>query len=374
MEPETDFLRQITLELASESNLEDLLDLILEYANNLVPFSSVNVCLLEAGRLRVVRIKGYEGTDLDIPEIERMYEESSIPDLSEMQRHPEPVLVRKSDRPSDWIEFEKAKWIGAFLGLPIPANGRMIGLIGFDSDKEDAFTNEDIEKLRPFAAAAGIALEKARLIHELEDAVKEKDVLMMELNHRVKNNLAIISSLIGLMEAGPECREQLSGLERRIDSIRIVHEKLYHTGAVSEIEFRDYIDDLLRTIFSFFTDRTIRIDNQITPVHLPTRLVVSLGLLVNELAVNAVKYAFVTPGEHRFFIDLVRTGQNGELELIVSNTGELIPESVDLENPKTLGLKIVRVMSNQIKAALTVTRTPETRFSIIFRVQGRKKG
>lgn len=360
------YLRQITLELASATDLDTLLDLVLEYANKLIPFSAVNVCLIEGGALKVLRMKGYEGTGLDVPELESMYRKVSVPDIHSFEDHPGPILVRKTERTGDWINFPKTAWVRAYLGIPIVVRGATIGLISFDSNREDAFSEEDIEMAKPFAAAAGVALEKAKLIEGLEKALQEKEALMLELNHRVKNNLAIINSLINLSEIGPECSDLLTALRRRIDSIRIVHDLLYQSGRVKDIDIKRYIEELLESIFASFSDKRVVIEKKIEAIDFPVKLAVSLGLLINELALNAVKHAFPGTEEPVFRVELRQIDETGHIQLRVSNNGSPLPKEINLEDSRTLGFQLVRIMAVQLQAAFEVDREPITRFTFLF--------
>lgn len=137
---------------------------------------------------------------------------------------------------------------------------------------------------------------------ELKKSLREKDILLDEMNHRIKNNLATIISLINLKESTLNNTVDLSSLKRQVEAIRIVHEKLSQNSGISEINVRDYIEDLLSTVFSSFSVFRVTLDRNIQDVILPTSLVIPLGLIVNEIATNALIHGFTPEDEARFTI------------------------------------------------------------------------
>ncbi|TVR51762.1 MAG: PAS domain S-box protein [Spirochaetaceae bacterium] len=206
----------------------------------------------------------------------------------------------------------------------------------------------------------GMGYEITKEIHLL----KEKDFLMQELNHRVKNNLAMISSLINLKasEAAPD----LSDIQRQIEAVGLIHEKLYQTGNVTEICVKDYIGDLVTSIFSSFTSRRVRIEKDIDDFCVSTKVAVPLGLIVNEIATNAVKHGFSDDKEAFFFVKMKKDTENGRYALTLSNTGNAFPEEIDLNNPQTLGLRLISALTGQLGGTIELQRVPHPVFSIRF--------
>jgi len=210
-----------------------------------------------------------------------------------------------------------------------------------------------------------ILLAIAQDVTERKKVIEQKDYLMKELNHRVKNNLLMISSLIGLKNSALEGLVDLSDLQHQIDAIRIVHEKLYQTEDITSINVREYSEDLLSTLFSTFAAGRIRVENDIDNIVLPTKLCISLGLIINEIATNAVKHAFPPEVEEpRFVIDLHRKGS--VYHLGISNNGPPFPEEIGFDNPQTLGLRLISVLVEQIDGEIEITRKPYPVFTIRF--------
>ncbi len=157
--------------------------------------------------------------------------------------------------------------------------------------------------------------------NELRQALKEKDFLLGEINHRVKNNLSIISSLIHLKDSALGNSVDLSDITNQINAISLVHEKLYKSESITHIEFKEYIQDLLTTVFYSFTKKRVAIENEIGDVSLPTKTAVTLGLIVNEIATNAIKYGFTSDVEPEFTVSLKEDASNNQYILTLSNTG-----------------------------------------------------
>lgn len=205
--------------------------------------------------------------------------------------------------------------------------------------------------------------EQKRYERQLQDAAEEKDDLMKELNHRVKNNLLMVSSLIELKSNALGADVDLSDIERQIDAIRIIHEKLYQSEQVTCIDIGDYVQEILSTVFSFFPE-PVFIQNNIKNLSLDTKTAVSLGLIINEFATNAVKHGFVGGWEAVFRVDMDHNGE--ELSLIISNSGAPFPQDIDIEQSVTLGLQLIQALTRQLGGHLELMRDPNPVFTLNF--------
>ncbi|MFP4179708.1 MAG: PAS domain S-box protein [Spirochaetaceae bacterium] len=196
------------------------------------------------------------------------------------------------------------------------------------------------------------------------DALREKDFLMKELNHRVKNNLNLVSSLISLKDS--ESEEDLSDLKHRIVAIKMVHEKLHQHNDVDKIEVREYFHDLLESVFSLSAVEDLEIVNNIEEVDIPTKTAIPLGLVVNEIATNAVKYGFIPGKKAAFTIGMSKDPDNTHYVLTLSNSGTPFPEEVNLERPETLGLQLLTTLVRQIGGTIELKKRPYPEFTIRF--------
>ncbi len=200
----------------------------------------------------------------------------------------------------------------------------------------------------------------------LKSTIKEKDFLMREINHRVKNNLMMVNSLINLKCSNLGVDIDISDLKHQIDAIRLVHEKLYQEGIISHISFKGYIQDLLETIFTSFTERNVELENTIGDFLLPTKMTVYLGLIINEIATNAIKYGFNNKEKAKFMIDMKKDKETNLYIITVKNTGNTFPEEINMDHSPTLGLRLISTLVEQIDGTVELHRKPHPVFTIKF--------
>jgi len=204
------------------------------------------------------------------------------------------------------------------------------------------------------------------MAYELTEEIrlaKEKDYLMKELNHRVKNSLNMVSSLVGLKEAQSDA--DLSDVKHQINTISLIHQKLYQTESVTEICLKGYIGSLLSSVVSFST-RNVIIEEDIDNVCIPTSQATTLGLIINEIATNAIKHGFTDTQEAILSVKLEEDQKNGHYQIRLSNTGAPFPEGIGLANPQTLGLQLISSLTEQLGGTVELQRTPHPVFTIRF--------
>jgi two-component sensor histidine kinase len=233
-----------------------------------------------------------------------------------------------------------------------------------DSEKEVQRHRQQLEEL-----VQERTQELQQEIVQRKQREEEKNILMRELNHRVKNNLAIISSLINLKDASLESKVDLSDIRYQIDAIRIIHEKLYKTDKIIHIEMSSYINSLLETIFSSFSHNSITIQKRIEHIHVATKKAVPLGLLINEVATNALKHGFSNEKQAIFTVNMRADTKSNSCYLELSNNGNPFPEDIDLDNPETLGLRLIASLVDQLHGTIDLQRNPHPRFLISFPLQ-----
>lgn len=202
----------------------------------------------------------------------------------------------------------------------------------------------------------------------LERALREKEQLMREMNHRVKNNLHIISSLISLKDEDPGCSGTLGDISRQIDAIRIVHEKLYQSGDTSSINLKEYLQDLLDSVFSIFAGGGVRVENRVPEIRIPSHIAVSIGLVVNEAATNAVKHGFLEGEPALFRAELERVPGRPHRVLYLENSGNPFPDHIRTPEEGGFGLHLMDSLVRHIGGRLELERTPSLRLSVEFPV------
>ncbi|HEX9023604.1 MAG TPA: histidine kinase dimerization/phosphoacceptor domain -containing protein [Geobacteraceae bacterium] len=240
------------------------------------------------------------------------------------------------------------------------ADGEIIGSVSVVRDITDRKLAE--ETLRE---AHG---ELARLLEERTRELAEKEVLLKEVHHRVKNNLQVISSLVGLQADGSRdetVRQVLRDVTDRVRSMALVHEKLYQSANLACIDFAEYSRGLLSYLWRAHGGSSVRLTLDLEPVSLPVDTAVPLGLILNELAGNALKHAFLGRPGGEVTVSL-KGAAGGKISLGVSDNGVGLPEGLDWRRARSLGLRLVQMLAGQIGADVQLASGEGTRFEVVL--------
>lgn len=201
----------------------------------------------------------------------------------------------------------------------------------------------------------------------LQTSLREKETLLKEVHHRVKNNLQVICSLLNLQSQNlpdPSARALFSHCQTRIQSIALVHEKLYRSSDLAHVDFADYLRTLTQFLFSNLNarERGLRYEIEGAGVRLPVDTAVPLGLIVNELILNSLKHAFPNGATGTIKIELRRVEKQMQLLVVDDGIG------FDFTAPQTgLGLELVAGLSAQVEARMTYAGPPGSRFLFEFK-------
>ncbi len=208
--------------------------------------------------------------------------------------------------------------------------------------------------------------ERKNTQDKLQSALEAKDALMKEMNHRIKNNLMMIISLIRLKARQPGDHSDLADIQRQIEAIRIVHEKLHESADVTSVVVEPYLRQLISTVFASFADRPVDWTVNAPRTSLPVKVATVVGLIVNELTTNAIQHGMAETGTMSF--ECTVTTDESVFTLLVSNTGKPFPLDVDLSQTTTLGMRIVTMLVDQLDGSLSLRREPSPEFTIRFPV------
>lgn len=217
--------------------------------------------------------------------------------------------------------------------------------------------------------------ERKRAEQRLKRLLQEKEILLAEVHHRVKNNLQIITSLLGLQAREITDEHFLAAFEEsrnRINSMALVHEQLYHAGEYARIDIADYIDQLASTLFNMYQVDTEQIQLQVDAegIYLDLEKAIPCGLLLNELISNSLKYAFPKGENGEILIKF--TAKDEKMILEVRDDGVGIPASVDFETSQSLGLQLVNLLiTHDLHGSIELDRHNGTQFRIVFPVHTR---
>ena len=213
--------------------------------------------------------------------------------------------------------------------------------------------------------------ERKLIENQIKSSLSEKEILLREIHHRVKNNIQIISSLMKLSSDTIKDQSILdifTESQNRIKSMALIHEKLYQSSDLARIDFSEYIESLSHELYRAYGIDPDRITMRLSMESIPLGIdkAIPCGLIVNELITNALKHAFPEETEGEIIISLADKGK-GVIELIISDNGIGVPPSIDLSTTKTLGLYIVHILAeDQLEGSVTLDRTKGTAFKITF--------
>jgi len=211
--------------------------------------------------------------------------------------------------------------------------------------------------------------EIKRINDELLKSLNEKELILKEIHHRVKNNLQIVSSLLRLQAESIEDKAAIGYLkmsEQRVKSMALIHQQLYRTKDLSRIDFREYIEDLCNYLFFAYDISFSRVSLQIEvdEIYFGIDTALPCGLIINELVTNAIKHAFPDYSVGSLTVKLLRMA-TGKYSLTVKDDGKGA-NKVDFEKTSTLGMELVKTLTEQLEGEIKVDVESGTEITISF--------
>lgn len=210
--------------------------------------------------------------------------------------------------------------------------------------------------------------QRSRAEERLQASINEKDVLIKEIHHRVKNNLQVVISLLYLQAKktpDPACSAALMDSQTRIKSMALIHENLYKSGDLASVDFDRYLQNLAGNLMvAYGVDRAgIKVTTDARDLAVPITTAIPLGLIANELVSNSLKYAFAGTGHGG---EIVMTGKKDEngITLTIRDNGKGIPKEFDWENAESLGFNLVIMLTRQLKGTVRLSRENGTEFTV----------
>ncbi len=230
----------------------------------------------------------------------------------------------------------------------------------------------DVSAVSSICLLATDITEQKRVEKKVQASLLEKETMLREIHHRVRNNLQVISGLLQLQAKAsnnPELAESFQESQNRIHAMAMVHEKLYNSGDFSGIDLTVYIRSLSQQLLQSYSVNPGNIDITIQgdgDIFVNIQKAIPCGLVMNELISNALKHAF--PGNRPGELDIsLRKTKDMEIEIVVHDNGLGLPDEVDIHNPQSMGLDLVNgLVNNQLYGQIEVKRDKGTEFRIIF--------
>ena len=287
---------------------------------------------------------------------------NSLPEVSQMWRD----TVHPEDQEHVFATAEKVQ-----AGGDCDLEYRIVrpnGEIRWVRDRAFPVANDSGEVYR-IAGIIDDVTESKQAIEQIKSSLHEKEVLLKEIHHRVKNNMQVITSLLSLQSKTISDEKALAVFEdsqNRVKSMALIHETLYQSKDLSRIDFAEYLQKLVAHVSRSYRIRpnAIKINLKVNDVSLPIDTAVPCGLIINELASNALKYAF--PADTKGEVNIMFARADDQYTLCVSDTGVGLPPDYDPEQGKSLGMKLVRMLTTQLNGEMECRNGVGTTFQITF--------
>ncbi|MFQ5963822.1 MAG: ammonium transporter [Candidatus Scalinduaceae bacterium] len=272
-----------------------------------------------------------------------------------------------------------------YIGLNVSEHGATTELLDMFRTMDSQAKTGDMSlrvPVEPFTEVGQIATHYNSVMDALQKAtarteasLEEKEVLLREIHHRVKNNMQVISSLLKLQSRNVKDEHQIEMLkesQNRIKAMALIHEKLYRSKDLAKIDFNDYIKNLVNDLFLSYKVSTgkVALKMNIETVSFGIDTAIPCGLIVNELVSNSLKYAFPKgkDGEIKISLRRIEDSKTEMFELIVSDNGDGIPEDLDIRKTESLGLRLItNLAENQLQGKVEINRNEGTEFQIKFK-------
>jgi len=211
-----------------------------------------------------------------------------------------------------------------------------------------------------------------KLVEEQTKAsLREKEVLLKEIHHRVKNNLQIVSTLLDLQSSHTQDRQALEMFKEsqgRVRSMALIHERLYRSHDLAHVDFAEYVRQLAADLYHSYklSNDEIVLDVDVDVPQMSIDIAIPCGLLINELISNAFKHAFADATEGQLRVALRRIGDNINV-LTVADTGAGFPRGLDFPNTTSFGLQLVITLVEQLNGEIELKTDRGTEFTVTFR-------
>jgi PAS domain S-box-containing protein len=257
------------------------------------------------------------------------------------------------------------RFIVVRFGVIINATGQLVKTYGINQD----ITNRKLMESEIRSLNQVLEQRVAERTEQLNSSLKEKELLLREIHHRVKNNIQVIASLLNWQSniiKDEKTREQLQDAQDRVRSIALVHENLYQSQNLEAIDYQEYLKKNIQYLYHTHSVNPERIAVRVVgdTISLTIDKAIPCGLIVNEMITNAFKHAF--PGNNSGTVDIGLFRQGPDIRLEYHDNGCGLPDSVTLDKTKSLGMMLISGLSRQLKGSITIGREGGTHYVLIF--------
>jgi two-component sensor histidine kinase len=240
------------------------------------------------------------------------------------------------------------------MNVILQGDGRPFGVLEVDSRSDDEFVEHDLAFLQGAANILGMAIERERHERNLKAALERQQFLVKEMNHRVKNSLALVVGMLRLQarENDPDFAQQLEDATLRVGAIARVHEQLYQSADVERFDVGRYIEGICKDLGASFAQCEIHVQAQ-PGIVISTDRAISSALIVNELVSNAAKHAYQGHDAGSVWVNVATTSVDSFF-IAIRDEGGGLPEGFQFGKGKGLGARMVRALAEQLNASLDI--------------------
>ena len=269
-------------------------------------------------------------------------------------------------------QYVDTQWQAGLRGEPYDIEHRLVvgGQVKWVREKAYLEFDEAGGLLGGFGITQDLSLRK-QAEEQIKTSLVEKEVMLREIHHRVKNNLQVISSLVSLQAdnfTDERIREEFNMVCDRIRSMAMIHEKLYQTGNLARLNFAEYATSLLQYLWNSYDvlAEKVRLNLELEPVALSIEKAIPCGLILNELASNILKHAFPHNSRGEATVGLEYDTVTGTVRLRVCDNGVGLPAGRDWRQSPSLGLRLVEILAGQLRGTVETVTGPGTEFRLTF--------
>ncbi|MDY7022534.1 MAG: sensor histidine kinase, partial [Cyanobacteriota bacterium] len=292
----------------------------------------------------------------DSPDLEKMTSSELNSEFVE-----QPMTVNQVD-----INFKRCG-----MSIAMESRTSCFGLLSASTEQQRIFSREDVYFLQSVAQILATAIERNETEMQLKNSLQEKEVLLKEIHHRVKNNLLVVSNILDFQADYTESEEVIEILQesqKRIESMALIHEKLYQSTGLNTVDFGDYIQDLVSQLMESYDQSSdlIELELDTDSILLNIETAHPCALIVNELVSNAFKHAFPDNRSGKIWVEL---HQNLEQDVILTirDNGIGFPENFDFRSVDSLGMELISTLVDQLEGNLEMIQDRGTTFCLTFK-------
>lgn len=381
---EKETLNQVITQLVGTSQTSEIYHIMGEAIKELLPSSYVIISGMTHDEKKINLVESF-GFEKYLDEIRNILEidlfKNKFPEnlnginnyfsghLTESTEEVYNLAFRKMS-PKTFRMIERVLNIGKVYNMGFYCNSHHYGGLSIALPKNQPLEHE--ETIETIVNQASMALQRSFAEKAIKESLEEKEVLLREIHHRVKNNMQIINSLLSLQSQhveGEETMDVLKESQGRVRSMAMIHEKLYQSPNLTKIDFKDYIEKLASNLIYTYQVETRNIEQvfEVKDVEMNIDTAIPCGLIINELVTNSLKYAFPQSESNGNGIIKIELNQlEDQFKLVISDNGVGLPAHIQPENTETLGLQLVNSLVDQLEGTLEIDRIKGTKFTIIF--------